>query len=113
MARLIDADRLIEDIKSEIAEDKELYPDKDWIKYFDSGMRNVIRLVKRLPIQDPVKHGHWIHVDELPSGGYFKCSECNRQIFLNFEWKVSFENPADEYRYCPGCGSRLDGDAND
>ena len=39
MARLIDADALVEDIKSEIAEDKELYPDKDWIKYFECTNR--------------------------------------------------------------------------
>ena len=57
-----------------------------------------------------IKHGHWIHVDELPSGDYFKCSECNRHIFLHFGWKVSFESPADEYRYCSGCGAKMEGD---
>ena len=111
--RLIDADALVENIKSEIDDDKEIYPDDKTSIMFRAGMKTVIRIVKNQDTIDPVKQGHWIHVDELPSGGYFKCSECNRQIFLNFEWKVSFENPADEYRYCPGCGARMDGDAND
>ena len=101
MARLIDADRLIEDIKSEIAEDKELYPDKDWIKYFDSGMRNVIRLVKRLPIQDPVKHGHWIVYPTLVS--FLRCNQCHNGI----HWDNNKPN------YCPNCGAKMDGDAND
>ena len=97
--RLIDADALVEDIKSEIAEDKELYPDKDWIKYFDSGMRNVIRLVKRLPAQDPVKHGHWIFVEDMVS--YIKCSECGDDIC----W-VNTKRP----KYCPNCGAKMDSD---
>ena len=102
MARLIDADALVDAIKSEIAEDKELYPDKDWIKYFDSGMRNVIRLVKRLPTVDPVKQGHWIFVNDMVS--YIRCSECGDDIY----W-VNTKRP----KYCPGCGARMDGDAND
>ena len=106
MARIINAEAMIEDIDKEIDIEKKVFLSS----VYCAGMRNVIRLVKRLPTVEPLKHGHWIHVDELPSGGYFKCSECNRQIFLNFEWKVSFESPADEYRYCTGCGSRMDGD---
>ena len=96
--RLIDADGLIYGLK---------------IEFGEFAMKFILTFINAQPTIDPVKQGHWIHVDELPSGGYFKCSECNRQIFLNFEWKVSFENPADEYRYCPGCGARMDGDAND
>ena len=102
MARVIDADNLVEDIKSEIAEDKELYPDKDWIKYFDSGMRNVIRLVKRLPIQDPVKHGHWIVYPTLVS--FLRCSQCHNGVGWHNDKKPN---------YCPHCGARMDGDAND
>ena len=104
MARLIDADRLIEDIKSEIAEDKELYPDKDWIKYFDSGMRNVIRLVKRLPTVDPVKHGHW-EESKCLDDCFWICSCCKFPSQATAAPKL--------YKYCPGCGARMDGDAND
>ena len=111
--RLIDADALVENIESEIDKENKVPLDDDRKYFYCAGMRNVIRLVKPLPTVDPVKHGHWIHVDELPSGDYFKCSECNNHIFLKFGWKVSFESPADEYRYCSGCGARMDGDAND
>lgn len=106
--RLIDADALIEDIGKEIDKEKEVFLSS----VHCAGMRNVIRLVKRLPTVDPVKHGHWIHVDELPSGDYFKCSECNHEIFLKSGWKVSSESPADEYRYCSGCGVKMDGNQN-
>lgn len=60
------------------------------------------------PSVDAVKHGHWIHVDELHSGDYFKCSECNSQLFLGFGWEASFESPADKFRYCPNCGAKMD-----
>ena len=70
----------------------------------------VFSVLGQVPDADPVKHGHWIHVDELPSGDYFKCSECNHHIFLKFGWNVSFESPAAEYRYCSLCGAKMDQD---
>lgn len=113
MSRLIDADALVENIKSEIDDDKEIYPDDKTSIVFRAGMKTVIRIVKNQDTVDTVKHGHWVHVDELPSGDYFKCSECNNHIFLKFGWKVSFESPADKYKYCPNCGTRMENNAND
>ena len=69
-------------------------------------------VVNTCPTVEPVKHGRWIHIDALPIGDYFKCSECNRQIFLHFGWEVSAKSPADEYRYCSGCGAKMDGNQN-
>ena len=94
MARLIDADELIYGLKTEFGQ---------------FAMKYILAFIKAQPTIDPVKHGHWIHVDELPSGDYFKCSECNNHIFLKFGWKVSFESPADEYHYCSLCGAKMDG----
>lgn len=108
MARLIDADALVENIKSEIDDDKEIYPDDKTSIMFRAGMKTVIRIVKNQDTVDPVKHGHWILIYEVPSGNYFKCSECNHDVFLKSGRKVS-----DDYRYCSGCGARMDGDAND
>ena len=71
-------------------------------------MRIVISIIKKQDTVDPVKHGHWILIYEVPSGNYFKCSECNHDVFLKSGRKVS-----DDYRYCSGCGARMDGDAND
>ena len=104
--RLIDADALVEDIGKEIDTYKKVFLSSAHC----SGMKTVIRIVKNQDTIDPVKHGRWIHVDELPSGDYFKCSECNHHIFLKFGWKVSFESPAYEYRYCSLCGARMDQD---
>lgn len=92
--RLIDADELIYGLKTEFGQ---------------FAMTYILAFIKAQPTIDPVKHGHWIHVDELPSGDYFKCSECNNHIFLKFGWKVSFESPADEYHYCSLCGAKMDG----
>ena len=111
--RLIDADALLKNIESEINKKTKVILLADYNHYYCSGMRNAIRLVKRLPTVEPVKHGHWIHVDELPSGDYFKCSECNHEIYLKHGWKVSFESPADKYKYCPNCGTRMENNAND
>ena len=45
------------------------------------------------------KHGHWIFVEDMVS--YIKCSECGDDIC----W-VNTKRP----KYCPSCGSRMDGD---
>lgn len=44
--RLIDADALVEDIKNEIDDDKEIYPDDKASIIFCAGMKTVIRIVK-------------------------------------------------------------------
>lgn len=49
-----------------------------------------------------VKHGHWVFVNDMVS--YIKCSECGDDIC----W-VNTKRP----KYCPNCGARMDGDAND
>ena len=100
MARLIDADALLRDIESEINKKTKVILLADYNHYYCSGMRNAIRLVKRLPTNDPVKHGHWIFVEDMVS--YIKCSECGDDIC----W-VNTKRP----KYCPSCGARMDGEA--
>ncbi|MGM9562155.1 MAG: hypothetical protein ACI3WT_07925 [Phascolarctobacterium sp.] len=97
--RLIDADALVENIESEIDKENKVPLDDDRKYFYCAGMRNVIRLVKRLPTIDPVKHGHWIFVEDMVS--YIKCSECGDDIC----W-VNTKRP----KYCPNCGARMDGD---
>ena len=98
MARLIDADALVENIESEIDDDKELYPDDKSSIIFRAGMKTVIRIVKNQDTVDPVKHGHWIFVEDMVS--YIQCSECGDDIC----W-VNTKRP----KYCPSCGTRMDG----
>ena len=97
--RLIDADALVEDIKSEIDDDKEIYPDDKVSIIFRAGIKTVIRIVKNQDTVDPVKHGEWIFVEDLVS--YIKCSECGDDIC----W-VNTKRP----KYCPHCGAKMDGD---
>lgn len=105
MARLIDADALIEDIKSEIDDDKEIYPDDKTSIMFRAGMKTVIRIVKNQDTVDPVKHGHWKYVGAHNGVHLFECSLCHCGL--------NTENPDWLSKYCSGCGARMDGDAND
>ena len=95
--RLIDADALVENIESEIDDDKELYPDDKTSIIFRAGMKTVIRIVKNQDTVDPVKHGEWIFVEDLVS--YIKCSECGDDIC----W-VNTKRP----KYCPSCGAKME-----
>lgn len=56
-----------------------------------------ISAVKAADVQ-PVKHGKWIGVDY---DTYFECSECKHMT----DWQ--------NYKYCPYCGTRMDGEQND
>lgn len=93
MARLIDADRLIDGLK---------------IEFGTFAMKFILAFIKAQPTVDPVKHGHWIPDSKLKEVEYFRCSNCNRLIQLWWGWRVSFESPAEEYRYCSGCGAKMD-----
>ena len=72
------------------------------------GLKHIKKALKGMPTIDPVKHGHWILIYEMPRGDYFRCSECNHDVFLKYGRKVS-----DDYLYCSGCGARMDGEEND
>ena len=53
----------------------------------------------------PVKHGHWISLDD-----YFEdaqCSECGDALVIG---DCSFNDFCECYNYCPNCGAKMDGD---
>ena len=102
MARLIDADALVENIKSEIDDDKEIYPDDKTSIMFRAGMKTVIRIVKNQDTVDPVKHGRWIKRNTV---GTATCSICGGIIYNSYDSEAN--------KYCPNCGAKMDGDAND
>lgn len=91
--RLIDADALIEDIFKEIDTYKNIFLSGDHC----AGMRNAVRLVKRLPTIDPVKHGHWIDTGRA-------------DYYLNKEYRCSCCNSVDYLcsPYCYNCGAKMD-----
>lgn len=101
MARLIDADALVENIKSEIDDDKEIYPDDKSSIIFRAGMKTVIRIVKNQDTVDPVKHGHWIldENEKIPCYQIKTCSLCGCRVNGN------------SFNFCPNCGARMDGEA--
>ena len=96
MTRLIDADALVRDIENEIDKPRKVALLADYNHFYCAGMRNVIRLVKRLPPADPVKHGRWIICQETDRK--LKCSHCG----CHTAWM-------DEVvpNYCPYCGAMM------
>lgn len=62
------------------------------------SVKNVYEFIEEAPTIDavPVKHGMWIHNDEWWE---FICTSCHRGI-----------GNIKEYKYCPNCGARMDGD---
>lgn len=99
--RLIDADALVEDIKSEIDDDKEIYPDDKTSIIFRVGMKTVIRIVKNQDTVDPVKHGRWVDTGRA-------------DYYLNKEYRCSCCNSVDYMSspYCYNCGAQMDGEQN-
>lgn len=64
----------------------------------------------------PVKHA-FNDNDKYHSVDEFRCSECGMHLE---GWSAYFEDEDDgeytaeyEFRYCPNCGARMDGDSND
>lgn len=53
--------------------------------------------------KDAVKHGRWVLVGYGKDGGWNTCCECA------YVYKHD-EHPSN---YCPNCGAKMDGDAND
>ena len=53
----------------------------------------------------PVVHGRWI---EYPRAHYFKCGECKYTVPYR---KAHLTNGKREYNYCPNCGAKMDGGA--
>lgn len=84
-------------------------------RYMDGvhdGLKNALRALAKvndISTADvaPVKHGRWI--DDKVSF-YLGCSECG--CFLEYAVDTFIDN-GDHYNYCPNCGARMDGGADD
>lgn len=57
-----------------------------------------------LPDVQPVKHGKWEHVAGMNS----KCSICSHYFPVS-----EFNSRPFDINFCPACGARMDGDANE
>ena len=97
MPRLIDADALVEK-----AYRHGEHPSVDDL--FAEGVDAVdVSDIDNAPTieAEPVRHGYWMCGDYYDIGDV--CSEC--------DWD-SLISPCD-YRYCPNCGAKMDGGADD
>lgn len=103
--RLIDADALNEFLKGSFQTENIRSDDNDGY-FFQKGWNDAIRFIliflEKKPVieTDPVRHGVWVCGDYYDVGDV--CSEC--------DWD-SLISPCD-YRYCPNCGAKMDGGAD-
>ena len=96
--RLIDADALEKDANEDLLSDT----DTEEEVYWNDGAKSIIDLIKTAPTIDTVKRGKWVeHTEPEPwdrhQTWFWTCSECGAV-------------GVDEFRYCPHCGARMDGE---
>ena len=56
-------------------------------------------------IEPELRHGRWIDAHMISGGDFYRCSECGcyiEQIYFANDYNV---------RYCPNCGTKMDGGA--
>ena len=70
--------------------------------------------IRRLPSEDaaPVRHGHWDVREPMPMhdikgnlswGNWYVCTGCGFAT-------TAIEGHITQYKYCPNCGARMDGE---
>ena len=96
MARLIDADEFMKEIRK-------------WLGN-ETDFRSLQEIIAGMPTIDPVKHGWWIDLEvENSTGKIFGCSVCNRTHNPNRK-DVKIGRAKEKPDYCPNCGARMDGE---
>lgn len=95
MSRYIDADKLYELIRTN---DYRLATINGSIDYgmFTVGIKQAIDEIPTADVTE-VRHGEWVHGECVSH-----CSECGVETY-----------PENITPYCPNCGARMDGGAND
>lgn len=65
------------------------------------------RALRKIPAADvaPVVHGRWLHSGYVDHLEVVKCSECNHEAFAIALYVC-------DGNYCPNCGARMDGGAD-
>ena len=64
-------------------------------------------IVKCQPAADvaPVRHGQWVLLDECYNEGVY-CSACHKKVY-----KKCYANKKIKSKFCPHCGAKMDGGA--
>lgn len=78
------------------------YDRKNGNKHFINGIESVLEYAENLPSADvaPVAHGRW-----RESGPLLECQSCG-EIYSRLG-----ENAGKLWHYCPNCGAKMDGGA--
>lgn len=99
MSRYIDADKLSEMIE---ARGKMLVEGKEAFYY-------IANWLNKLPPADvaEVKHGEWELFEDCANAGVY-CTVCHKKVYREY-----YANVKPKSKYCPNCGARMDGGAND
>ena len=90
---------------------KEVCFSNKWIKYrVNYGSKWIrdylIDFIERMPsVQPEQKVGKWAGFDEYPQEDW-ECNCCGKIVITG----CSDVNPYDEYKYCPNCGAKMEGD---
>ena len=93
MARYIDADKLIADLKK----------NEMWSRERDRTEASIT--VNKQPTVDveEVKHGEWFLLDDCANEGVY-CSVCHKKVY-----KKDYANQKLKSPRCPNCGAKMDG----
>lgn len=99
MSRYIDADALLESVKSKRLIFEESTPIEEAIAEQVSVFEEAIEEAPTADV-DEVRHGTWYHETDNNWVGYAKCSACGRR--MNYSCYG--------YAYCALCGAKMDGE---
>ena len=94
MARYIDADKLIDELRDELKRTTE-------DDYTIGVVVATIELLREYPTADvaEVKHGEWFLLDECSNEGVY-CSVCHKKVY-----RKEYANQKVKSNYCPNCGA--------
>ena len=75
-------------------------------QFFEDEKDVFRRIIKSAPAADvaPVVHGRWEIGKDHGEFGEAKCTACGGILLVKWSDRLS------EYRYCPNCGARMDGE---
>ena len=66
-------------------------------------MGDAIEIVEDLPSVQPERaKGLWVEIDDYPHDDW-ECNKCGGQVY-------GTNAPYEEYKFCPNCGARMDGE---
>ena len=76
----------------------------DVYERFGHDAIKIVAEVHYMPAADvaPVRHGRWVEKEKYTFGTLYDCSICGNRILDN----------GHSWNYCPNCGCRMDGGAN-